>query len=87
MSDEQRECAGDCEQPLEYYVRTFKVVRDEIERLCTENERLKGALVRISDYKAKEYKQAARGHYCPYRSAIDGLQSIASHALSRDGER
>ena len=63
---------------------TLSVAADEIERLTTKVERYKEALVRVSDYKAKEYKQAARGHYCPYRSAIDGLQSIARHAL--DGE-
>ena len=36
MSDTIQECAGDREQPLEYYVRCFKVVRDEIARLRDE---------------------------------------------------
>jgi len=53
----------------------------ESERLTAENEGLRDGLKLVAEYQPKDYKESARGHYCPYRSAIDGMQAIAARVL------
>ena len=56
-------------------------VGKEYGELLLENERLRAELERIHQYRAHKYAQNEQGHYCSFRSALDGCQDIANNAL------
>jgi hypothetical protein len=48
-------------------------------------EEVVGALRKINKYEPKKYKHGEQGHYCAYRSAIDGVRDLARAALAEIG--
>jgi len=52
--------------------------------LKAENQRLREALTDIKTYRVKWHKDGTKGHYCAWRSGIDGVKDIARGALNDD---
>ena len=57
---------------------------DEIERLRERIITLHEPIERIAHYRIKEHK--GQGHYCVYRSAVDGMKALAMNTLEADDE-